>query len=62
MLPPHTRNAPFFFLVATQQLYMSACPSVGPSVGWSVRNTFDFWPTSSDECRVYGPFTCYEET
>ena len=25
------------FLVATKRLYMRVCPSVGPSVGWSVR-------------------------
>ena len=42
---------------------MSVCPSVRPSVGpsvrWLVRNAFVFRPTRSDECRVYGPFTCF---
>ena len=54
---------PSGFLVATQRLYMSVCPSVGPLVrplvGWLVGHAFVFRPTRSDECRVYGPFTCY---
>ena len=37
---------------------MSVCPSVRWSVGPSVRHAFVFRPTRSDECRVYGPFTC----
>ena len=28
--------------------------SVGPLVGWSVRNAFAFWPTRSNLCRVFG--------
>ena len=32
---------------------------VGPSVRPSVGHAFVFRPTRSDECRVYGPFTCF---
>ena len=60
------KNGPFFtlfrekikdylrFLVATKRLYMSVCPSVRPSVGWSVGNAFAFRPTWSDLYRVFG--------
>ena len=33
--------------------------SLRPSVRWSVGHAFVFRPTRSDECRVYGPFTCF---
>ena len=51
-----------FFSRDAATLYerVSVRPSVRPSVRWSVRNAFVFWPTRSDECRVYGPFTCLD--